>query len=86
MLENKIGSGSAWQIIESAKRDVNGEIDFLISEEVFGQLNWTPGMDSDVLQSSVKALNRAEIIDAAVALFRKSYTKILDETLNELIE
>ena len=85
MLENKIGSGSAWQIIEAAKRDTRGEIDFLISEEVFGQLNWTPGMDSDVLESSVKALNRDEIIEAAVALFRKSFSRELHETLDELL-
>lgn len=85
MLENKIGSGSAWQIIEAAKRDTRGEIDSLISEEVFEQLDWNPTMDNEILENSVKALDRNEIIEAAVALFRKSFSKELHETLDELL-
>lgn len=84
-METQIGGNASFQIMEAAKRELRGELDFIVKEEVHSVVEWTTD-DSGEFAASVKSLNRDEIVEAAVKEFQKSFTHLLNETLDQLID
>lgn len=84
-MENQIGGNASFQIFEAARRQTHGELDFLVKEEVHELIKWTED-DNGEFATSIKSLNRDEIIEAAVSEFRKSFTQLLNDSLDSLID
>lgn len=84
-MENQIGGNASFRIIEAARRELNGELDFPVKEEVHSVITWTED-DSGEFAASVQSLDRDKIIEAAVDEFRKSFTELLNDSLDSLID
>ena len=85
MIETQIGGNSSFAIFEAARQDLNGELSFAVKEEVHGLIKLADN-DEGEFAEAIKSLNRDKIIEAAVEEFRKSYSALLNGTLDDLID
>lgn len=85
MIESKIGGNSSFSIFDAAGREMRGEIDHLIKEEVHELIELSEDDNGEFVEA-IKSLDRDKIIEAAVEEFRKSYSALLNGTLDDLID
>lgn len=75
-----LGETAAFQIIDAADRDTNGELKFLVKEEMF-----TLAGDSDI-EDFIKSLDIEAVIHSAVEEFRTKFTELLTESIEDIKE
>lgn len=75
-----LGETAAFQIIDAADRDTNGELKFLVKEEMF-----TLAGDSDI-EDFIKSLDIEAVIHSAVEEFRTKFTELLTESIEDIEE
>ena len=76
-----IGSNAAFEIIEAANREMNGETNFLVNEEFFKAKS-----DEVEIEDFLRTLDKDAIIKAAVEEFRDTFSELLDSCFEEYLE
>lgn len=75
-----LGETAAFQIIDAADRDTNGELKFLVKEEMY-----TLAGDSNI-EDFIKSLDIEAVIHSAVEEFRTKFTELLTESIEDIEE
>ena len=85
MLEAKIGEEASFQIFEASNRETRGELDFLVKEAIHSHIEWTAEKE-EFFTFAVGMLDKEKIIDAAMNKYKESFTKLLNETIDSILE
>jgi hypothetical protein len=73
-----LGENAVQQIIDAADRDADGELKFLIKEEMFSLA------DEVEIEDFLKSLDIEAVIHTAVEEFRTKFTELLNESIQDI--
>jgi len=73
-----LGENAVLQIIDAADRDADGELKFLVKEEMFSLAGEVE------IEDFLKSLDIEAVIHTAVEEFRTKFTELLNESIQDI--